>query len=251
MKRGIHWATMLTLISMLGGRLDWNGLWASDGPEATGQPVPTVGTTGVNANLVSAPANVIPASQTSSSAGLPDSFAGAASQAGFQAPTQRLDLGQYGFENKLPPGYIAVNIRHLSSFPFDGDYVYQSDPFTKPKRLKHPRRTVPADIKALNGKKVAVLGYMLCFEFQFKGASHFALLRSQAGCCFGTAPLLNEWVDVRMNGLTSLYMDTPVVLMGTLQVKEIREYGNLMGLYSMKGDKLEKAIVKELGPGPN
>jgi hypothetical protein len=218
MKRRLGGPVALLLALLLGGQPDRRGWGAAGAPETTGQP---------------------------------GSFAGAASQAGFQAPAQRLDLGQYGFENKLPPGYIAVNLRHLSSFPIDGDHREQSDPFAKPRRLKHPRRTVPADIKALNGKKVAVLGYMLCFEFQFKGASHFALLRSQAGCCFGTAPLLNEWVDVRMNGLTSLYMDTPVVVMGTLRVKEIREYGNLMGLYSMKGDRVEKAVVKELGPGAN
>ena len=151
-------------------------LWAAGAPAVGGSPIPTPGD-------AEAAGNFNAGSQTAPPVGPANSFAGAAGQAGFQKPSQVIDLTEYTVSNKLPPGYTLLNIKKLASFPFDGDYEEQTDPFSEPKKLKHPRRAVPADVKALNGKKVAITGFMLPFEYRLIGASHFALLKSQAGCC--------------------------------------------------------------------
>jgi len=243
MKRARHWVMALASALFLAFVIQQDGsslqLWAAGAPAAGGAPVPTPGD-------AEAAGNFSAGAQTAPPVGPSNSFAGAASQGGFQKPGQVIDLTGYSVTNKLPPGYTLLNIKKLASFPFDGDYEEQTDPFSEPKKLKHPHRAVPADIKALDGKKVALTGFMLPFEYRLVGASHFALLKSQAGCCFGVAPKLNEWIDVHMTNMGKLYMDTPVLVLGTLKVGEIREYGNLMGLYALKGEKIEKAEIPEL-----
>lgn len=241
--------TLRTALSVLLAAWAWS-LWAAGAPAFGGKPVPTPGVAESGGDFTAGPQGAPPAGRLSTS----DPFAGAAGMAGFQRPQQALDLTAYSFENKLPPGYVFVNIKRLASFPFDNDYEEQTDAFVEPKKLKHPRRKVPADIQALDGKKVALMGFMLPFDFQRHGTRHFGLLKSQAGCCFGMAPRLNEWIDVHMFADDRVFMDTPVLVLGTLKVAEIRESGSLMGLYSLKGDKIEKAIVPELdndmvGPG--
>jgi hypothetical protein len=243
MKKTRHWLMALGSVTLLALLIQPDGghwrLWAAGAPAAGGMPVPTPGDAEAAGNFSAAPApSAAPAGG--------NAFAGAAGQAGFQKPTQVIDLTEFTVSNKLPPGYTLLNIKKLASFPFDGDYEEQTDPFSEPKKLKHPRRAVPADVKALNGKKVALTGFMLPFEYRLVGASHFALLKSQAGCCFGVAPKLNEWIDVHMTNMGKLYMDTPVLVLGTLKVGEIREYGNLMGLYALQGEKIEKAVIPEL-----
>ena len=175
-----------------------------------------------------------------------NAFAGAAGAAGFSKPAVPIDVSQFSVENTLPPLTPLVSIHRLAGFPFEGDYEDQTDAFAEPKKRLHPKRKIPASILALNGKKVAICGFMLPFDYHARGTGHFGLLKSQAGCCFGLAPQLNEWIDVHMDKEAKLLMDTPVLVVGTLKVAEIREYGNLMGVYRMEGVSVEKAIIPEL-----
>jgi hypothetical protein len=250
MKKLRHWGLALVSVTALALLIQEEAvprkLWAAGAPAAGGKPVPTPGLAEADGNFTVSPSD---ATQGAPPGGSANSFAGMASQGGFQQPRQAIDLTVYTVSNKLPPGYQLLNIKHLARFPYDDDYEEQTDAFTPPKKLKHPRRAVPDDIKALDGKKVAIMGFMLPFDFNRHGTTHFGLLKSQAGCCFGVAPKLNEWIDVHLAADDRVFMDTPVLVLGTLKVAEIREYGNLMGLYSLKGDKIEKAVVPELEDG--
>jgi hypothetical protein len=176
-------------------------------------------------------------------------FASAAATAGFKplTPGQALDLGAYKPVNPLPDGVPFISYRTLGGFLYESDMEPWTDPFETPKRRKHPKRVIPPAVLALDGTRVAVEGFMLPFDFKQDGTRHFGLLRSQVGCCFGLAPGLNEWVDVVMPDKPVLvYMDTPLVVIGTLHVKPLVEAGNTMGLYHLVAEKVEVAKIPEL-----
>lgn len=103
---------------------------------------------------------------------------------------------------------------------------------------------IPGRVRELDGRSVAVTGYMLPLKVVGKDAvEEFLLLRSQALCCYGAVPEVNEWISVRMpNTPAKSLMDRPVTVKGTLQVGEMREEGYLVGIYDMVGDSVEVAL---------
>lgn len=103
---------------------------------------------------------------------------------------------------------------------------------------------IPGRVRELDGRSVAVTGYMLPLKVVGKDAvEEFLLLRSQALCCYGAVPEVNEWISVRMpNEPAKSLMDRPVTVKGTLRVGEMREEGYLVGIYDMEGDSVEVAL---------
>ncbi len=72
------------------------------------------------------------------------------------------------------------------------------------------------------------------------------LLKDQMACCFGTIPLLNEWVYVKVpkNKTISSYQDELVTLYGTLRVGARFEDDMLTGIYHLELDRLEADALK-------
>jgi hypothetical protein len=95
---------------------------------------------------------------------------------------------------------------------------------------------IPASIKELRGKKVAVRGFMLPYKNDGEVVTEFILLRNQGLCCFGTVPRMNEWIFVKMApGKGAPWaQDIPLTVFGTLDVGEVYEKSALMSLYRME-----------------
>lgn len=72
----------------------------------------------------------------------------------------------------------------------------QLDPFDPSPR--QTRNTIPANILALNGKKVEIYGNILPLDYDSSGTSTFILNASVDACGFGGVPRINEWVYVAM-----------------------------------------------------
>ena len=84
---------------------------------------------------------------------------------------------------------------------------------------------------------------MLPMKFEGQKATEFLLLKNQSLCCYGVAPKITEWVDVRMTGKgVKAIMDQPVTVCGIFHVGDVRENGDLVGIYRLDGDRLK-------GPG--
>jgi hypothetical protein len=99
---------------------------------------------------------------------------------------------------------------------------------------------IPSTVKALNEKHVTVRGFILPLNVRHGLMTEFLILKSQALCCYGIAPKMNEWVTVRMAGKgVKAVIDRPVNVSGTLHVGEIREGGGLVALYRMDADKFD------------
>jgi hypothetical protein len=135
-----------------------------------------------------------------------------------------------------PLGYQPTSFTELARF------FITPEKFTNAAaRWEELRKEIPADVLAMNGKKVALAGFTLPLQMEDGRATEFLLLRSQAACCFGMVPRVNELVMVKMAapGMKPI-LDTPVVVAGTLAVKWIGE-DQLTAIYEMQADKVERA----------
>jgi hypothetical protein len=101
---------------------------------------------------------------------------------------------------------------------------------------------IPASVKALNQKQVAVRGFMMPMKVEKGMVTEFLLLRNQMGCCYGMSPGLNEWIEVKASGKgIKPQMDDLITVCGTLHLGAIRENGYLTGLYRMDCEKIQPA----------
>jgi hypothetical protein len=127
-------------------------------------------------------------------------------------------------------GVYQVTFEHLSGF----DFVAPPDEA----KAKEAEKQIPAPVKALDAKKVAVTGFMLPVKMHEGLVTEFLLVKDPMMCCYGVMPKVNEWVVVKMNGKgVPPLMDVPITFEGTLKVGQLYEGGYLTGLYLLQGDR--------------
>jgi hypothetical protein len=133
--------------------------------------------------------------------------------------------------------YRVVGFEKLASFEFEVPEE-EYDPDKKPEPAKAPDQ-IPADVKALDKKSVAVKGFMLPLKVEDGEITELLIMRDQSMCCYGTVPKINEWVSVKMisKGVKPI-LDQSVTIYGKLKVGEMRENGYLIGIYEMDGEKM-------------
>ena len=87
--------------------------------------------------------------------------------------------------------------------------------------------------------RALVTGFMLPVRVEGGLTSNFLLLRNQSACCYGVMPRVNEWVIVRMAGRgVKPVMDVPITALGTFHVGDVRENGQLVGIYMLDCNQL-------------
>jgi len=132
-------------------------------------------------------------------------------------------------------GYEGVSFDKLASFA----YEVPLDPVTNKVELAKLNAQIPARIKSLDKKLVAIRGFMLPLKVENGLVTELLIMRDQSMCCFGTVPKINEWINIRMAGEgVQPIMDQPITLMGQLKVGEVLENDYLVGIYEMEGDKM-------------
>jgi hypothetical protein len=130
--------------------------------------------------------------------------------------------------------YLSLGFDTLSNFLY---LTPSAENAAKPERKKDVQ--IPSPVRALNGKKVSVQGFMSPLDVDDRGkVPVFMLLKDQSMCCFGRWPRMNEWVRVTMpEGKPSdLMLDQPVTVIGTLEVGEDIEKGVVLSIYRMKAE---------------
>jgi len=132
-------------------------------------------------------------------------------------------------------GYEGVSFDKLASFA----YEVPLDPVTNKVELAKLNAQIPARIKSLDKKSVAIRGFMLPLKVENGLVTELLIMRDQSMCCFGTVPKINEWINIRMEGDgVQPIMDQSITLMGQLKVGEVLENDYLVGIYEMEGDKM-------------
>lgn len=126
-------------------------------------------------------------------------------------------------------GPVTVSFELLSSFTYEFPAIGAAE----------HKDQIPSTIKALDGKSVAIQGFMVPIKGEGDYVTEFILVRYQFGCCFGVVPKMNEWAHVKMKeGAKATYVvHIPVVVTGTLAVGELIEDGVVMSIYRLDGDE--------------
>jgi len=140
---------------------------------------------------------------------------------------------------ELSREYKAISFSHLSDF-----FYYTPEPGQTPDPELVKKSKIPDDIKALNGKKVAINGFMMPIDQNQEGSKEFVLNGAFDMCGFGGPVTINQWVVVKyIGGGRVPYTHMPMSVFGELEVGEEYKDGRLFSIYRMKA----KAVSTPLG----
>lgn len=137
----------------------------------------------------------------------------------------------------MEDGYLQAGFDVLSNFKYDTYEEY--DEATGGRPLTKSKDVIPPHIKAYDGKRVVVKGFIMPLRLKKGLVTEFLLYRDQAACCFGKAAQMNHYMRVTMKegGFEPGSMVTHKVY-GTLEVGEIYVQGYLTGIFQMSGDRV-------------
>jgi hypothetical protein len=131
---------------------------------------------------------------------------------------------------QLREEYQAISFADLSSFHYGARM-----PNGLPAIVSSKREAIPPRILALNGKKVAVDGFMLPLDFDGGGVSQFILNASYDMCAFGAPSALNERIDVTVaDSRRTIYTHLPLTVFGIFDVGEQTRDGRVVSLYRLR-----------------
>lgn len=160
------------------------------------------------------------------------------------------DTGELIFGKTKDGEFFKMTFSQLASFEYalpDRDEV-----LARVAEGKELDNQIPEAIKALDGEKVLIVGYMVPIDVKPNGdIVEFALTENQMFCCFGVPPAMNEWLLVDMEGDTSteFFSDMPVGVYGTIEMGEEILDGYIMSIYRMVATEVVdvKEILKRAG----
>ncbi|MGE0143585.1 MAG: DUF3299 domain-containing protein [Planctomycetota bacterium] len=100
----------------------------------------------------------------------------------------------------------------------------------------------PEAVRKLDGKKVAMIGFMLPID-EVENIKEFLLVQSLWACCYGTPPDINGIVRVVMKGdKRTDYQFEPVLVTGTFRVRETREDEYCIDVFQLEAEDV--SVVK-------
>jgi hypothetical protein len=99
---------------------------------------------------------------------------------------------------------------------------------------------IPSRIKALDGKKVSIAGFMKLIKQEAGGATEFLLVPNYSTCCEGQMPVVNQWVHVLSpNKPIPLAGEHPLAIRGVLRVGEKLAGSNVVSIYRLDEVEIE------------
>lgn len=142
------------------------------------------------------------------------------------------------------PEYLSVSFNELASFEYD-----PIEAVTELNRKGEPSATstgktegpkpisgqIPEKIRELNGKKLAMQGFMIPLEVRRNEVKSFLLVRNTMVCCFGAAASFNEWVYVQLGEgkATKFTPDVLISAYGVFDLGEDIQDGMVMSIYRL------------------
>ena len=168
------------------------------------------------------------------------------------------DADDWQIEPPKPPvlidGEWNTSFDYLGSFDVGLDALSADNPLAQhtpkmplPEKVEgapEPEKGIPDEVRAMDGKKVRIEGYMIPLKFEDGAVKTFFLSRYMMGCCFGVLPKANEVIEVQMVGEKGAYYDAymPFVVVGTFEIVEggtSPEF--LQSVFRMKADACDYA----------
>jgi hypothetical protein len=172
--------------------------------------------------IVAATAGVVQAETASGAGAGPES-----------APTEPLRI-----PSELVEGHLRVGFNVLGGFPFELTKA-EAAAAASPEAVAEILARVPAEIRALDGRKVLVTGFMLPMQLEGPLTTEFLLVATSMLCCYGVVPPMNQWIVVKMvRGGVKPQQDVPLSFFGTLRVQPRYDSGALSAIYQLEGERM-------------
>jgi hypothetical protein len=129
-------------------------------------------------------------------------------------------------------------IREYKPITFNslGDFFYYTpEPGERPNPEMVKESRIPDKVKALNGRKIAISGYMMPIDQNQEGSREFMLNGNTDMCGFGGPTSINQWIVVKYTGGGRVpYTHLLMSVFGELEVGEEYKDGWLISIYRMK-----------------
>lgn len=137
-------------------------------------------------------------------------------------------------------GYTALAWRDLNMQDLPMDDLL--DTLLYPDEYEDGELEFPDRIAKHDGTDIAIVGYMIPLEWKKTTVPEFMLVRDLLGCCFGGAPMPDEWISVKMEDVGAEYFPyIPVVVKGRFRIEGIEdEAGYAAGCFHIAGHSVEK-----------
>ncbi len=114
-------------------------------------------------------------------------------------------------------------------------FVPAKDPIDPKTNQPHYADQLPAAIKAYDGRKVRIRGFLLPVKMEGNEVREFLIVANQMSCCYGTTPRFWEFVAAKIVGDPAPnLMDRTLTFEGTLHVGDVYENGFWTQLYTME-----------------
>jgi hypothetical protein len=131
-----------------------------------------------------------------------------------------IEMNMTGGVRQGSGGYTVVDLKAMSTFGFD--------------QVNGTLEDVPAQWRALDGKKIVVHGEMWNERVAGLTVDKFELVYSIAKCCFSGPPQIQHFVHATaVNGAKLGYYQGTVEVKGTLHVNVKKEAGAVTSVYQM------------------
>ena len=139
-----------------------------------------------------------------------------------------LDSAIHGGVKDLGDGYVEVDLKAMSLFPFD--------------QINGKREDVPSKWRELDGKKVVVYGEMWQpYNAGPTSPAGFQLVYSRAKCCFSGPPQIQHFVQATLKpGANAAYVDNLAKIKGTLHVDVTRDADKVSSVYHIEVESVEE-----------
>ncbi len=136
-------------------------------------------------------------------------------------------LHAYYFATEVPEGYQRIN--------------FTRDIAKKGFVLEEGVTRVNADVRALDGKKIFLKGYMYPTR-QTKNIESFVLVKDNLECCFGGQPKQSDMILVKMQkGKTVEFTTGLIAIAGVFHSEKAQQSGDLVPVYELKGFQFNQA----------
>lgn len=125
----------------------------------------------------------------------------------------------------------------LSGFKYELYEVYSET--NSGRALLKSDDVIPPDVKAYDGDRVSITGFVLPLRIRSQRVTEFLLLRDQGACCFGPQAQINHFIRVKFPSGLRHEGVSPWTVTGTLHVGEMYTQGYLTGIYSLDAESVK------------
>lgn len=133
------------------------------------------------------------------------------------ATTQPVGEGRKPIDVPKKGETLEISIKELGNFAYDAD----------------KGGNIPDDVKALNGAKLRLTGFMIPMD-QADTVTSFAMVPDLFACCFGQPPQIQHTIVATLpKGKSISYFADELLVEGTLRVQEKREDGFIVSVFQL------------------